>query len=317
MPQLNHTDSSRAPGGRRGFTLVELLVVVVMISILMGALTALFLSQQRFYGDISELASVRRELRAGASILPLDIRGISGPGNDIAAASATSLTLKAPVGSAVICEIAPDRRSFHIFPTNLVANTLSSFWTEPLPTDSIFIFDDGPGSGAEDDEWRRHSIGSVGSSSACDVGSTPYTTLAADDAGSRPRTQVTLGGGATLQPHIEVGSVVRFTRLMEYELYQPGSGTGWYIGMRENLDGSWSDLSPVSGPYRAPAQGGVQFAYLDTLGAAVTGSSAADLARIARVDVTMRASGREARSFGFSGPITDSLFLSVGIRNFR
>ena len=162
-------------------------------------------------------------------------------------------------------------------------------------------------------EWREHTIGGVASSSGCDVGSTPFTSLAADAAASKPRTRITLAGGETIGSTVQVGAVVRFTRRMEYRLFQPSGASNYYIGMREFRNGSWGSMTPVSGPYVH----GPSFAFFDTLGGPVTGGSAADLARIARVDLTLNAEGAEARSFGRNGPIRDSLFLSIGIRNFR
>lgn len=306
--------ASRGPRNRGGFTLAELMIVVVVLGVLMAILTTMFLTQQRFYGDVGETAAVRRELRSGAGVLPLDIRGVSGPGGDIESYNTTRLQVKAPIGSAIVCDIAVDRSSFDILPANLEANTLTSFWTDPVASDSIFVFDDGVSSGAEDDVWHRHSIGSVANSSACDVGSTPFTTLTSDGAGSKPRTRITLGGGASLASTVQVGSVVRFTRLMEYSLYRPGTTSGYYIGMREHRNGTWSAITPVSGPYESPLNDGLQFAFYDTLGTAVT-SGTAD--RIARVDLELRAAGAQARSFGRSGAIRDSLFLTIGVRNFR
>jgi prepilin-type N-terminal cleavage/methylation domain-containing protein len=311
MPQL--TMPGTRGRNRRGFTLTELMIVVVVLGILMAILSTMFLTQQRFYGDVGETAAIRRELRTGAGILPLDIRGISGPGGDIISYNTTKIEVRAPIGSAVICDIAADRASFEIFPSDLEANTLSSFWTDPLPSDVIFVFDDSTSAGAEDDEWREHTIGGVASSSGCDVGSTPFTSLAADAAASKPRTRITLAGGETIGSTVQVGAVVRFTRRMEYRLFQPSGASNYYIGMREFRNGSWGSMTPVSGPYVH----GPSFAFFDTLGGPVTGGSAADLARIARVDLTLNAEGAEARSFGRNGPIRDSLFLSIGIRNFR
>lgn len=316
MPKLigGSRGGRRSVRARRGFTLTELMIVIVLMAVVMSMLTALFLSQQRFYGDVHETAAVRRELRTGAGILPLDIRGLSGPGGDIEAYNSTRLVVKAPIGSAVICDIDVDRRAFHIFPTNLGANTLSSFWTDPLPSDPIFVFDDNEKDGAEDDVWRPHEIGSITSSSRCDVPGTPFTNLAADAAAQKPRMKITLAGTATLEPYIEVGAVVRFTRRMEYQLRQPSAGAGYYIMVRESRNKSWTDFTPVSGPYTST---GLRFAFYDTLGTEVTSGDPASLRRIARVDVAMHASGAEARSIGRDGPITDSLFMSVGIRNFR
>ena len=112
MPQL--TMPGTRGRNRRGFTLTELMIVVVVLGILMAILSTMFLTQQRFYGDVGETAAIRRELRTGAGILPLDIRGISGPGGDIISYNTTKIEVRAPIGSAVICDIAADRASFEI-----------------------------------------------------------------------------------------------------------------------------------------------------------------------------------------------------------
>ena len=62
------------PVGRAGFTLVELVITLVLVSFVAGAIVKLLLRQQRFYNSTTELIQTRQQIRQAAAMLPSDTR---------------------------------------------------------------------------------------------------------------------------------------------------------------------------------------------------------------------------------------------------
>jgi len=79
MPALN----------RRGLTLVELLVALVLLSIVSAALYRVLVSNQRIYEAQTQRIDMQQNIRAAATILPADMRELDASEGDISAASAT------------------------------------------------------------------------------------------------------------------------------------------------------------------------------------------------------------------------------------
>jgi len=65
---------------RHGFTMVELLVTMAILSVVGVVVSRLMLGQQRFYQRTSEQMGMRRELRSAMSLVPADLRSVSSSG---------------------------------------------------------------------------------------------------------------------------------------------------------------------------------------------------------------------------------------------
>lgn len=92
----NHTNS------RRGFTLLELLVGVVIFAIIGALLTKLLSTQGRFFDKQGMANSARNVSRGSLNRLVSDFRMIETSGGVIAA-TPTSLTLRVPFAIGVVC----------------------------------------------------------------------------------------------------------------------------------------------------------------------------------------------------------------------
>src|SRR5947207_3956826 len=86
--------TTHASTRRAGFTLVELIITMVLVSFVAGAIVKLLLRQQRFYNSTTDLIQTRQQIRQAAAMLPADLRGISSVGNDIYAMSDSSLDFR-------------------------------------------------------------------------------------------------------------------------------------------------------------------------------------------------------------------------------
>lgn len=311
MPQLSRPTGPRRPplaAARRGITLVEVMITITVLAIVGASLTTILTRQQRFYRDASETVEVRRELRGGSALLPTDLRAISTAGGDLLEATATQFTMRATIGSAVVCAIGA--QSVDLVPTGLTTHTLAAWYTPPQVNDSVFVFDDGPGIGADDDTWWRAAVVSTIADAAYCAG-TPYVALV--DA-ALPRVRMALD--TPIDPTIQVGAVVRITRPVRYNIFQPSAGSDWYLGYTEHDGSAWRAVEPIAGPLTAT--NGARFVYFDTTGTVRTPSTPTERTNVARVGVTLRATGRtDALQARNGAPMRDSLDFKIGIRNFR
>lgn len=309
--------------GRAGFTLLEMLVVVVLLGLVLGVVMRVVVGQQRFYRGAADLMSIRGQMRQAHGVLPADLRGISSVGEDITAFTDSSITFRTQVGSSIVCSVngALPSSQITIPPTTLQKrHKLTSWLDEPGVGDRVIIYDDGwfPGNG--DDSWSEHTITawSLRNSTAADrcLPTTGYTT--ALDAADSYRINVT----PALPGTIVQGAPVRFVKTVRYRLYQ-AADTEWYIGFQDSTAAGWSATYPVSGPHRAysatAGESGLTFAYFDNTGTALSTATYANRLLVARIDVGVR--GRTDAVIEMPGiprdQYADSLTTTVGLRNWR
>ncbi|MGQ0714151.1 MAG: PilW family protein [Gemmatimonadaceae bacterium] len=87
---------------RRGLTLIEVLVTLVVLAIIGGGLTRLLMSQARFYEHQGAGRSARSVSRAAVNVLLSEMRMVEAPGG-VVAASPTSVTLRVPYAVGLVC----------------------------------------------------------------------------------------------------------------------------------------------------------------------------------------------------------------------
>ncbi len=87
---------------RRGATLVELLVAVVVMTIIGAGLVRLMSSQSRFFTNQEGQQNARRVARSGLGLLLIDLRMID-PDSGVVSASPSSITMRIPYRMGVSC----------------------------------------------------------------------------------------------------------------------------------------------------------------------------------------------------------------------
>jgi len=303
---------------RPGFTLVELLVVIVLLGIVGSAITRVVVRQQRFYRAASQIIDTRGQLRQAAGVLPAELRGLSTVGGDIAAISATAIEFRANTGSSIACQVLSGT-DLVLPPAALASGAGLTAWLHrPEVGDTVFVFDDGANAGTGDDRWTTHTITSL-----ADVGNAfcpPTGTLAVTTAADAAQPRHRLGIAPAVSANVQAGAPIRFTRRVRYSLYR-ASDLRWYLGYDQYARGAWAGVQPVSGPYLAgdaatPAGSrGMQLRYFDETGTEVTTLAAAPT--IARVDLVFRAQSVTPVQLTDAAAATfrDSLVTSVAIRN--
>jgi len=304
---------------RAGLTLVELLAAIVLFGIVAGTIMTLVTRQQRYYAGATEVMDVRGQIREAASLLPIDLRGTSSIGGDIMFVSDSAMEFRATYGTAVVCRVDGPNAVLDVLPPNLARHTLTSWYTAPAAGDTLFVFDEGPTQGAQDDFWGTYRL-VVDPGTRTDVClGAPYADPVHDAPALKPRWRFTADRpiSATVVP----GAVIRFTRRVKYSLYHSPTDNLWYLGYRtRQADGSWGNVQPVSGPYRSysatAGQSGLSLSYFDQNGVPVANTEGGRKT-IARISVTVRGQGQMGRNAAASlkGPFRDSLSLHIALRN--
>ena len=296
---------------RRGFTLIELAVVLAILGVMGGAIGLTLLRQQRFYRGATELLYAREGVRDAMEILATDVRGMSTADTAMLLAD-SAVELFANIGSSVVCQITGGEVGLPqaVSPRG---NTLTAFLTQPDTGDLALFFRDSMEAGSQ---WERHRIAGFSSRSlaaACPA-STGFTPV---DAGA---TGFLITLSTALSSHVGRGAPVRFIRHGRYSLYRAADGD-WYLGYRRcNAIGPsvCGAVQPLSGPYRAysgnAGSTGLLFEYFDVVGARLGAGSSS----LARVDISARTESRQRLIVeGHAWIPTDSATVSVAVRNRR
>lgn len=309
--------SPTARVARRGVTLMEMMVVLVMLSLVVGSLMTVLVRQQRFYTGTNEIIQTKASARQAIDVLSSELRGIStgtrfgAPnGVDIYAMSDSSLRFRSQFGASVVCTIDATRRILSLPPQTMGAqNSLTMFLTQARAGDSVFVFDEGATPGTNDDVWRRFSITNNPATATCPNAPVGFTATAGEAAAG---IQVTLN--LALPATVVIGAPIRFFRPATYSLYQ--NGGDWWLGYVTCPANACSQRQPVSGPYRPYAApggaSGLSFAYFDS-----TGAVTADPRQVARVDVIARSQSQYNLNAANvrNQKYQDSLAVSVAVRN--
>ena len=284
---------------RRGFTLVELLVSMILLGVVALAIYQLLTNNQRLYRQQGERSDLNATLRGATSILPMELREIDATDtveSDISSMSPNSITYKAmrtlyfacnpPVGGGASGTIDLWRTPYFGF-------------RYPLPErDSLLIFAEANPDTRLDNYWIHANVTAVGYGSTC-PGGLPSVTVTLDN--------VHPNGGLT---DVLVGTPVRGFEMIQMLTYQDARGDAW-LGVRQYLKGSgWTTTQPLLGPL---AGRGIRFTYLDTAGATTNQPD-----RVARIDLQAVGLTLEpVRSAGRLQRVVDSLGTTVAMRNNR
>jgi hypothetical protein len=288
-----------------------------MFALVGTALTAMLTNQFRMYARTQEAGRVQRDLRAGLTLLPMDLRAASRAAGDLTLLVDSAVQLRSTIGASIVCE-RPSATEIVIPPRNLARNVLSPWHADPLPGDTVLLYNDSLSFGPEDDVWTPREVRGFGAAPANLCAGAPFTDPVLDPPASKPRIRVTLT--QDMPAGVRVGAPIRFLRSVRYSLYRPAGVTDrWYLGYREYTAGQWGEPEPVAGPFRAYAGGsgaggesGVSFAYYDSAGVQL--AAPAPGTRVSRIDLTMRAATR-VRGGADSVVVRDSIAARIALRN--
>jgi prepilin-type N-terminal cleavage/methylation domain-containing protein len=263
---------------RRGFTLVELLVVVVLGGLLVLAIYQILLTNSRTYAVNNAQIQGQQALRAGMDVLFGELREISAQEDDIVGMGLDSITIRTPRAFGLVCA------------TDYSSNPprVTAYRVGPVVQagDSIHIFADNMPDRARDDVWLTRSVQSVDSTVTC---------------GGAPAQRLAVPNLASTGDTVRLGAPLRAFVTYTYGLITWGGEE--YLGRRISTSGT---PDPLVGPL-IPKRG-VTFRYLDSVGAVTTVDTL-----VAQIEVTLRYQSaiRNVRN----QLVRDSLVSRVYLRN--
>ena len=303
--------SARRARPRRGFTLAEVLLVLVLFGVIGGVTMRIIVRQQRFYRGAADVMALHSNLRDIGAALPSDLRGISSIGGDIYAMSDSAIDFRLATGIATICSIGVGRTTIVIPPTTLASRSAVTTWlSAPVSGDTLFIYDEGATSLVSDDSWQQVAL------TAPPIVGTCATTSGFTATSAEAALGTTLTVGTVLNAGVVPGSMIRFYRHAKYKLFQPTVGGAWYLGYADCPGGTCAALQAVAGPFLAysanSAITGLRFVYRDATGAVTTTKT-----NVARIDITARSqTAHPVQMTGRpNGYVRDSVVATVALRN--
>ena len=290
--------------GRRGFTMIELLVALVLLGLVSAALYRVLVNNQRLYMAQTQRIDLAQNIRAAASILPAEFRELDASEGDITAMSATSISMRAMRWLGFACNtpvLGGALNGVSLIVRGGAPGLPLFFGARGIDNskDSLLIYYDGNVNSRNDDFWATASITAAPNGQNCNDGT----------AGQRLVLNVNLLGlGPNVVGAIPLGAPVRGFERVVYQLYQPAGDTSWYVGFQP----AGQTMQPLIGPVLS---NGLTFQYYD-----VNGNVTAVRSQVARIDVTVRArttSSVRAGGQAAAATVVDSIVTSVALRNNR
>lgn len=296
---------------RMGFSVIEILVAVAVMSVVGAVILTTISRQQRLLHAAAEELEMRGSVRDAISVLGEEIRGASAR-DTVRLMSDSAIEFFSALGSSVVCA-SPSSSDISLAPVASPGFSLTSWLAVPDTGDLALVYRAGsstPGT------WERYRI--LVTQSRSTQTTCPAASGLSDAPGASASTFV-----LTLSPPPSVpvpGSPVRFIRRGRYSLYR-SSDKLWYLGYRRcNAIGPsiCGGIQPVSGYYRPfsrdTSQTGILFRFLDAAGGTI--APGADPLRLARVQISVHATSSVPVPLDVKAKnAADSMTVSAALRN--
>lgn len=288
---------------RRGFTIIELLMAMVLMGVVSTAIYTLLINNQRLYTQQSQNILVNDNIRSAMAIVTSELRELDAKdpaGSDIVVMAENAILYRAMRGTRWVCGVGTAPVITGYLPLD---TTLLGLRSVDATYDSLLIFADSSPMLTRDDHWFH-----------ADVVSTPAAANDCGGASRRVNYALNVGGrnGLVAADDVLVGSPVRIFEIVRLMRYADVTGANW-LGMQRRIkNAGYTALQPVLGPLEP---GGLSFAYFDANGAPTT-----DQKQVARIQITViaRSSDKVVKlQSGGMGYLVDTLVTQVALRNNR
>ena len=236
---------------RRGFSLIELIIGMVIGLIVITGVVQMMIVQGRGYRKQREVIDVRETAREAAALLAWDLRQSVVGGSTLAVMAPGSVTLRSPRSTGTICAKHPTLARYALWKSggNIAATG----------DDSALVYQ------IARDKWTPLRITAVGTPAAMGV------TACAWPGARAPDVVVEFAVGSKFDTaYIRIGAPFRGFRRVQYAEYQLNSR--WWLGRKVGAAATYEQLT---GPLVSPAANGLTFTYYDTLGAVTANPAAA------------------------------------------
>lgn len=279
---------------RTGLSLVELLVVMVVAGIVVGATYQVLTTNQRVHTTQQERAQAQETLRASMDVLSYELRGASTVEEDLLTMEEDQLEVRVPQAFGLFCE--PPSHPSDDEREGLVRVMTGEFRDDDDQAAFLFASDEEGDSG-----WHEGQIQTAETAALPDH-CTP------EDPDAEGQSLWVVGGaiGAITSEDREIlaGYPVWAFKTFEYTVEECDGAS--YLTRRDVSGGSGGDCETrrLVGPVRP--QDGVRFEYLQADGTETT-----DPSEVARIRVTVHAE----RPGGGGQLVTDSLTVTIQPRD--
>ncbi len=268
--------------GSAGFTLVELLIVALLGSLILGATYQVLVTNQRIYTVQREQVQGHGTVRAGLEVLTNELREVSPTGGDLLDLSPTSVEVRVMRSLGLVC--IADGESV---PPRFTLRPRGGDWEVG---DEVAIFADNDPASADDDVWLEGTVANIVLGEPCP-----------GDSGTEERVRIdVLDLGILLDTNtVHPGAPVRSFETHTYGLIEYEGRP--YLG--RTTDG---DAQPLVGPLADVD--GIHFEYL-----ASDGSVTTDPQEVRRIEITLQTRSQATDAQG--RPVEESITTSVYLRN--
>ena len=275
---------------RKGYTFVELVVVAVLGTLVLGAILQVLVTNQRTYTAHSATVSGQQSTRMALEVLFNELREVSAAGGDIVAMSGDSLRVRLMRKFGAVCVTDLSL----VNPVLTIVRLSNIFGMDGSNVfragDSVFVYADNDEDIRTDDVWIPARVTAVDTSAVtCPQDGTPAAELTF-------LAQLPL----FLADSVGIGAPIRSFETYTFRTVNTLGQT--YFGRREGGGAT----QPVAGPIAAT--NGLQFIYRDDLGA-VTNVPA----NVRQIEVRVRTGSNVLNSLG--QPVRDSITAWIFTRN--
>ncbi|NCG33995.1 MAG: prepilin-type N-terminal cleavage/methylation domain-containing protein, partial [Proteobacteria bacterium] len=206
--------------GRRGFTIIELVVVTVLGGLLIVSTLQILIINQRTYTAQNAQIQGTQAIRIALEVLSSELREVSAQGGDIVAMNSDSLRIRAPRKIGLICnDSVIGNRVWRVLQ---IGDWFSA-------GDSVFVFADNQGTTGNDDTWIKTTVSAVDTTTTCSSDAAQRLTFASATPGATPFMTDSVSSGAEVRSFIHIGY-----GLMTY-------GGVQYLG-RSVAGGTWTPI---------------------------------------------------------------------------
>jgi prepilin-type N-terminal cleavage/methylation domain-containing protein len=212
------------PRNRRGFTLVELLIVMVILGVVGAAFVRALTSASRVSQAQAEKSNMQANLRAGGGLLPSELReiNIDASGSDLISISPTSITYWAMRRTALACAGTSSSR--------VVLRNTNNFGVANIKAgDRVQVFVEGDPGTSSDDAWQWFTVTGTAAGACADGAAATLVNVS----------------GTVPWASLLTDAPVRSEELMTLSIYSADGR--WWLGAATN----GGSVEPVLGPLAA------------------------------------------------------------------
>jgi prepilin-type N-terminal cleavage/methylation domain-containing protein len=291
--------------GRRGYSLIELLIALVLLGMVSAAIYKVLVNNQRLYLAQTQQIDLQQNMRAAATILPAEFRELDAADGDIRAMSATSITIRAMRLLGWACLTPP--LGGGIGQLTLTVRKTPMYGTRQTfsANDSLLVYWEGNPTTRADDIWLPAQIKTVVAGPVCN-----QDTLGAINAGYTLTMQPQWINNPALNVNnaITRGAPVRGYDVVKYAVFQSPTDNNFYLGQQNLSQGG--TMQPVVGPLTGAA--GMTLSYYDSVGVVT-----ADSSKVAQIQVLLRerTASPVRDASGVQAYKVDSVVTRVALRN--